>query len=178
VSRTLDYDAVTLCQMSKSVDKQFAARLRDAVEKKGVDPTKPTEVAKLLGTYKQKAQNWMRGVSVPELFQIFALADRLGVDARVLVTGKATTHSAELIVDHADLSEDALEIARAFEHMQPQTQERVREHVFVYAVMDSKFPWFRSGKPLSKNYSSFERWHEENYQTQLAFEAARLGKRK
>jgi hypothetical protein len=76
-----------------------------------------------------------------------------------------------------DISEEALEIARAFDKMQPQTKERVREHVFMYSVIDRSFPWLRSGRPVSDNYGKFEKWHVDNMQAQLALEAARITKR-
>jgi transcriptional regulator with XRE-family HTH domain len=79
--------------------------------------------------------------------------------------------------DISDVSEEALEIARAFDKMQPQTKERVREHVFMYSVIDKSFPWLRTGRPVSDNYGKFEKWHVDNMQAQLALEAARIAKR-
>jgi hypothetical protein len=72
------------------------------------------------------------------------------------------------------LSEEALQIARAFDRMTPQTKDRVREHVFLQAVIDVSFPWLRSGKPVSANYEEFEQWHRDNAQAQLTLEAGRL----
>lgn len=77
---------------------------------------------------------------------------------------------------YSALSDEALEIAMAFDRMGPQTKERVREHVFLYSIIDRSFPWLRSGKPVSDNYRTFEKWHEENMATSLALEAARISK--
>lgn len=80
------------------------------------------------------------------------------------------------IVDRIGVTPEALEIARAFDRMQPQTQERAREMVFLLSIIDRSFPWLRSGKPVSENYSKFEKWHQDNMAAQLALEASRISK--
>lgn len=81
-----------------------------------------------------------------------------------------------VVVDRIGVSPEALEIARAFDRMQPQTQERVRELVFVSSIIDRSFPWLRTGKPVSDNYGKFEKWHQDNMAAQLALEADRIRK--
>jgi transcriptional regulator with XRE-family HTH domain len=44
------------------------------------------------------------------------------------------------------VSEEALEIARAFDQMQPQARAYIREQVFIYTVIDKSFPWLRHGQ--------------------------------
>ena len=76
------------------------------------------------------------------------------------------------------LSEDAIEIARAFNNMSPQTQETVRHYVFVMAAMDKSHPWLRVGRPVSHRYADFEQWHKDNLQTQVNLEASRIDRGK
>lgn len=80
------------------------------------------------------------------------------------------------VVERIGVTPEALEIARAFDRMQPQTQERARELVFLLSIIDRSFPWLRTGKPVSEQYGKFEKWHEENMATQLALEAERIHK--
>jgi hypothetical protein len=38
------------------------------------------------------------------------------------------------------VSDEALEIARAFDQLQPQAKEYIREQVFIYTVVDKSIP--------------------------------------
>lgn len=78
----------------------------------------------------------------------------------------------------AKASDDAIEIALAFDKMSPQTQEASRHYVFLMSVMDKTQPWLRVGRPVSHNYGDFEEWHLNNMQAQVTLEAARIGKPK
>jgi transcriptional regulator with XRE-family HTH domain len=60
------------------------------------------------------------------------------------------------------VSDEALAIARAFDQMQPQSREFIREQVFIYTIIDQSFPWLRRGRPVGTSYEDFERWHQEN----------------
>lgn len=120
--------------------------------------------------------NWKkRGIPRAE---VPAVAGHMGLTfEQYLVKAGEQVHQLEQPASrYGTLSEDALEIARAFDKMQPQTRERVREHVFIYSVIDRSFPWLRSGKPVSDKYDAFEKWHAENLQTALTLEAARIVK--
>jgi transcriptional regulator with XRE-family HTH domain len=72
-----------------------------------------------------------------------------------------------------NVSDEALEIARAFDQLQPQAKEFIREQVFIYTVIDKQFPWLRHGKPIGKTYQAFERWHENNIATARELEKQR-----
>ena len=76
---------------------------------------------------------------------------------------------------YSGISDEALEIARAFDHLQPQAREFIREQVFIYTVIDKQFPWLRHGKPIGKSYDQFERWHQENIAASRDFENQRSG---
>lgn len=120
--------------------------------------------------------NWKeRGIPRAQLEQVAAI---MGITSEHYLAraGQAPAVARQPSAQYGALSEQALEIARAFDRMQPQTRERVREHVFIYSIIDRSFPWLRSGKPVSENYGTFEKWHEENMATSLALEAARISK--
>lgn len=164
----------------------FRDRLREAAKHAKVGYSQ-TAIARSLGLKrKQTVDRWMGdGQPSPEL--IYVIADKWGVDPRWLATGKgamlpkeaqAITLAETRAKYDAGVSPEALEIARAFDKMQPQTKERIREHVFIYSIIDSSLPWLRSGRPVSEQYDTFERWHKENMQTAVTLEAARITKRK
>jgi transcriptional regulator with XRE-family HTH domain len=73
------------------------------------------------------------------------------------------------------LSDEAMEIARAFEQLQPQAREFIREQVFIYTVIDKSFPWLRHGRPMGKTYDEFERWHLGNIETKRDLELQQAG---
>jgi hypothetical protein len=73
------------------------------------------------------------------------------------------------------VSEEALEIARAFDQMQPQARAYIREQVFIYTVIDKSFPWLRHGRPMGNTYAEFEHWHQTNIETKRAFDEQRRG---
>jgi transcriptional regulator with XRE-family HTH domain len=75
------------------------------------------------------------------------------------------------------ISAEALEIARAFDQMQPQAREYIREQVFIYTVVDKSMPWLRHGKPIGSSYSEFERWHQENIEAKRDFDDQAAGRK-
>lgn len=75
----------------------------------------------------------------------------------------------------ATVSDDALEIARAFDQLQPQAKAYIREQVFIYTVIDKSFPWLRHGRPMGTTYEEFERWHVQNISAKLDLDAQRDG---
>lgn len=76
------------------------------------------------------------------------------------------------------LSEESLEIARAFDQLQPQARDYIREQVFIYTVIDKAFPWLRHGKPIGTSYQDFERWHQNNITVKQTLELQRKEKQK
>lgn len=68
------------------------------------------------------------------------------------------------------LSTDAMEIARVFDGLTPQTRELIREHIFIYAVIDHKYPWLRRGRPKGESYNEFERRALQNFAAMLDIE--------
>lgn len=76
------------------------------------------------------------------------------------------------------LSEDALEIAKVFDRLTPQTRDLVREQVFLYALVDIKYPWLRRGRPKGESYNQFERRAEQNMAATIVLESARKARSK
>jgi transcriptional regulator with XRE-family HTH domain len=73
-----------------------------------------------------------------------------------------TPHAAQPAATYGGVSQEALAIARAFDALQPQSREFVREQVFIYTMIDKSFPWLRRGRPVGTSYEQFEQWHKEN----------------
>lgn len=121
--------------------------------------------------------NWKRRGGIPR-GEIPAVAAIMGLKYDEYLAAAGETATTRLLTKPDGISDEALEIARAFDQMQPQTQERVREHVFIYSAIDTSFPWLRSGKPVGGSYEKFEKWHRDNMATNLALEAARIAKLK
>lgn len=122
--------------------------------------------------------NWKeRGIPRAQLDSVTSIMG-ISTEDYLVRAGEAPPTAREPSAEYRGLSDEALEIARAFDRMGPQTKERVREHVFMYSIVDRSFPWLRTGKPMSDNYSKFEKWHEENMAANLALEAARITKLK
>jgi transcriptional regulator with XRE-family HTH domain len=76
------------------------------------------------------------------------------------------TYVAEAIRPYG-VSDEAMAIARAFDELQPQSREFIREQVFIYTVIDKSFPWLRRGRPVGTSYEQFEKWHKENIERAL-----------
>lgn len=120
--------------------------------------------------------NWReRGIPRAQLDQVATL---MGITSPQYLAAVGQAPSVQSpTADYRTLSPEALEIARAFDQMQPQAREFIREQVFIYTVIDKSFPWLRHGKPIGKSYSEFERWHEENMETKQDLEGQKRGTR-
>lgn len=67
----------------------------------------------------------------------------------------------------------ALEIAKVFSKLSPQTQEMFRELLFMYSAVDKFYPWLRRGRPKGESYSSYERRLEQNMTAMIELAATR-----
>lgn len=116
--------------------------------------------------------------------QVAALARACGVNTDWLASehgpmnGAGTSLAKQERAEYAALSPDSLEIARAFEQLQPQAREYIREQVFIYTVIDKSFPWLRHGRPMGKTYDEFEKWHQRNIAVKDDLARQRAAKRK
>ena len=76
--------------MSKELDTGsggFSARLKQAAEHAGV-PYSQQAIASQIREDRRKVDGWMKNDSLPRADVLFTLAERLGVDARWLATGR------------------------------------------------------------------------------------------
>jgi transcriptional regulator with XRE-family HTH domain len=108
-----------------------------------------------------------------------AIAQLCRVDATWLASGHGTmlpSKSQIVAQDQADyqsISSEAKQIALAWMHLSPATQEVFRELVFVHAAIEQRYPWFRRGRPRSETYDQFEQRIEQNMATLITLAAER-----
>lgn len=120
--------------------------------------------------------NWKeRGIPRAQLDSVASLMG-MTTEQYLVAAGETPHVMRQPAGTYAALSEEALEIARAFDQMQPQAREYIREQVFIYTVIDKQFPWLRHGKPIGKTYDAFERWHQENIEAARDLELQRAGR--
>lgn len=86
-------------------------------------------------------------------------------------TPKATLAAREPSAE--DLSPEALEVARVYSRLQPQTREQMRELLFIFSAIDKHYPWLRRGRPRGESYDQFEARHEQNMTALVELAAAR-----
>jgi len=102
--------------MSKRIDSDFGERLKQAADKAKI-PYSQTSMALCLGVSKQHVDSWMKG-SLPRADQLWKIAERFGVDARWLATGKPptmseTVHSDKRMIPSAQKSQKILAVLTA-----------------------------------------------------------------
>lgn len=90
--------------MSKKIDLGFGGRFKQAAENARVlelwrgSPGSQTAIAAYLGVTKQHVDSWMKG-TLPRADQLWDIAEKFKVDARLLATGKITDASATVHKD-------------------------------------------------------------------------------
>lgn len=155
----------------------YAARLAKARKHAGLNQT---ELARALTIKPQAIQylenpaNAARGSK-----HTTNIARICGVDAHWLASGygamlPAGNHVRQPGAEYNALGKDALEVARAWAKLSPGNQQWVRDMVFMLAAVDTRFPWFRRGKPAGKSYEAYENGIEQNYQAQIILAAGKL----
>jgi len=106
--------------------------------------------------------NWRaRGIPRAEVGPVAGLMG-ISYEDYLVAAGESPPKAREPGTAYRALSDEALQIALAFDQLQSQAREFIREQVFIYTVIDKSFPWLRHGKPIGKSYAEFERWHQEN----------------
>jgi transcriptional regulator with XRE-family HTH domain len=166
-----------------SADKRAAERVRALwAEYRRRNPGVSQEVAAARAGMGQSAfSQFLRGDVPMRVQPVLKFAKLFGVDPPEirpdigeLALGVAATNEVrEPAPPPYTVSSEALEIARAFDQLQPQAKEFIREQVFIYTVIDKQFPWLRHGKPIGKTYQAFEHWHENNIATARELEKQR-----
>lgn len=103
--------------------------------------------------------------------QVAELARACGVNTDWLAGDRGPMRAGDKVTEpraeYQTLSEESLEIARAFDQLQPQARAYIREQVFIYTVIDKSFPWLRHGRPMGTTYAALERWHQDNITVKL-----------
>lgn len=154
----------------------FATRVKKAREHAKLSQA---ELARRLGLkpqaiqYLEEPKNNARGSK-----HTAAIARECGVDPNWLGRGEGTmlvAAQARQPEARYGVSPEALEVARAFDQLQPQARAFIREQVFIYTVIDKSFPWLRHGKPMGTSYEDFEKWHQRNIAATRDLEDQRAG---
>lgn len=116
--------------------------------------------------------NWKtRGIPRAEVGEI---AELMGLSYEQYMAAAGAVPEQQRKVPSDQLSPEAIEIARAFDRMEPQTQSQIRQHVFIYSIIDRSFPWLRLGRPVSASYGQFEKWHADNLEANITVKAQSL----
>lgn len=179
-------ELATLLTVDKETIGQRIERLRPA--KGWKRPQLGREMAVAIGRKKPFTGELIRlyeiGKNRPKLDARRALAKVFGRDESYIEFGPRTVRE---ISDPparepgaaytSGLSEEAIEVARAFDRLEPQGRDFIREQVFIYTVIDKSFPWLRHGKPIGTTYQDFERWHEENIAAKRDLDEQEAGRR-
>lgn len=106
--------------------------------------------------------NWnKRGIPRAQLEQVVGIMG-IGTEEYLVRAGELAPSARQPSPEYRSISEEAIQIAIAFDQLQPQSRDYIREQVFIYTVIDKSMPWLRHGKPIGRSYADFEKWHQEN----------------
>ena len=101
---------------------------------------------------------------------IVQLASACGVRPQWLATNdqpmiepSAPPRLAQRPPQYAALSDEAIDLARAWMSLPPERRECVRVQIFIEAVATSLHPYLRSGRPAAKAYADFEKSVQADY---------------
>lgn len=167
-------------------DKRATAKLRALwadYKKKNPGISQEAAAAKV-GITQSALSQFLLGTVPMRLSPVLKLAQLFGVDPTAIrddlqpMSYVAGTPSQLKAAEPSTFSSEALEIARIFDQLEPQTKNLIREQVFIYSVIDKKYPWLRRGRPIGKSYAAFEKWHEANIETMVDLAAQRHHKTK
>lgn len=119
----------------------------------------------------EAVRRWEQGIDQPGRDARAALAKAFVRGESYIEFGSQPQRSSEARQPGAEyeigVSDEAMAIARAFDALQPQSREFIREQVFIYTMIDTSFPWLRRGRPVGSSYEDFEKWHKENIATAM-----------
>lgn len=168
-------------------DRRAAAKLRTLwadFKKKNPGISQETAAGRA-GMTQSALSQFLLGTVPMRITPVLKLAKLLGVpptDIRDDLGDMPYAHTppaATLKVEEPRLaSAAAMEIARIFDSLEPQTQNLIREQIYIYSVLDHSYPWLRRGRPKGESYDQYERRHEQNMAAKLALEAKRQQKAK
>lgn len=169
-------------------DRRAAEKVRDLwlSYQKSNPGVSQERAAALAGMGQSAFSQFLRGTVPMRVAPVLKFAKLFGVDPREiradigeLAVQAARENPAALEAREPaaayGVSDEALEIAKAFDKLQPQSRVFIREQVFIYAVIDRSFPWLRHGRPVSKEYDKFEKKHVENIAAQRDLHAQQVG---
>ncbi len=168
-------------------DKRAAAKLRElwADYKKKHPGVSQETAAGRAGMTQSAFSQFLQGsvpmritpvVKLAKFFGVAPTAIRDDMPDMVYTSGGRTTVLQAKEPGGERLSAGALEIARIYDQLEPQTKALIREQIFIYSVVDRSYPWLRRGRPKGESYDAFEKRHEQNMAVKLALEAKRIAK--
>lgn len=143
---------------------EFGARVREAMKKHHVSKQ---DVMRVLEDKKgEMSRRYIAGMAKPRHDKMLKLARLLKMSsAAALEYGDFAAATSAL--PSADLSVDALEIAKAFEKLSTPLQASVRTMVFAMASAQSVAPWLAIGAPRTDGYAAWEKAIEKAYQAEI-----------
>lgn len=133
-------------------------------------------LAKAAKTTREMARRYALGKAIPDTNRIDAIANWLGVRVAWLRDGEGESRAAPVARQPASvygLSDEAIEIARAWDSLPTERREALRQHIFLEAAVHALAPWMEVHRPSSKSYAEFERRVQDDFKRlgqQLALE--------
>lgn len=133
---------------------QFAVRLQAAAKKKGVTIN---DVKRGMNCTYEMARRYWLGIAKPtQEAKRFKLAAIVGADPAALEYGPGyKTEQAAARYD-VSVTDDALEIARAWTKLSTTKQQLYRDLIFRDAATEHVLPWLKFGRPAKDSYAKFE----------------------
>lgn len=135
--------------------------------KSGVDVGPLAKVAKVT---REMARRYTEGAAVPDLNRMRLIADWLGVRLAWLRDGEGPKFAEGNIARQPTataygngISEEAREVALAWQKLAPETRTVLRDVIFVLSLGERRFPWLRRGRPAGETYDEWERRQEQNF---------------
>jgi transcriptional regulator with XRE-family HTH domain len=172
--------------MGTNAKEQFAQRLIAAMldvghksqrnAKSGVDVGPLAKVAKVT---REMARRYTEGTATPDVNRMKLIADWLGVRLAWLRDGEGPQFAEgntarQPGATYANgLSEEAREVALAWQKLAPDTRTTMRDVIFMLSLGERRFPWLRRGRPTGETYIEWERRQEQNFAAMSRLQADR-----
>lgn len=151
--------------LSRARDNQavnIGTRIKDA-RKRGNIPI--AEIAKAAGVSKQAVYQWESGETrALKGEHLVEVARVLRVDPTWLASGKGRREGAHR---EPDLTDEAIELARAWQKLDPATRNSFRDVIFYLAATQSVAAWLQIARPRSPKYDAWEQAIQSAYDAEI-----------
>jgi transcriptional regulator with XRE-family HTH domain len=121
-------------------------------------------------TYEMARRYW-EGIAKPRSDRMRVLATLLGCSVGELEYGEAApqvVREKEVgTYAGADFSDEAREVAMAFQLLSPAQREFYRGQIFRDAALSRVVPWLKTGRPPGENYARYERGMERDMEKRV-----------